>query len=215
VFDERQFPPAVLADAERKEDFANFLRSLHRADALIGSFYEELEKLGLADDTVLVVTGDHGESFLQHGWFFHGHSLYDEEVRVPLFLISPRLAHLGPRRATVGSHIDLWPTLMDVCGLPSNPDWQGRSLLGGEADEERRAYFSRRGNIGVREGKYKYIWDYEAQRDLLFDLELDPGERDNIAETHEDYCKRQRTRLRDWTNYQERLTQERLRDAGR
>jgi arylsulfatase A-like enzyme len=209
-FDERHFPAAVRADAERKEDFTTFLHSLHRVDRLIGEFYSELERLGLADDTIVVVTGDHGESAGQHGWFFHGHSLYDEEVHVPLFLICPRLAHLGPRSATVGSHIDLWPTLTDICDLPAHPLWQGRSLLGGGPDDERRAYFFRKGHIGVREGKYKYIWDYEAQLDLLFDMEKDPGERANIAVNHADFCKRQRARLRDWTNYQEKFTQERL-----
>jgi arylsulfatase A-like enzyme len=209
-FDEQYFPPAVRADAERKEDFVTFLRSLHRVDRLIGDFYGELERLGLADDTVVVVTGDHGESAGQHGWFFHGHSLYDEEVHVPLFLISPHLALLGPRSSRVGSHIDLWPTLTDICDLPVNPLWQGRSLLGGRPDDDRRAYFFRKGHLGVREGKFKYIWDYEAQLDLLFDMEKDPGERDNIAADYEDFCKRQRTRLRDWTNYQENLTQDRL-----
>jgi arylsulfatase A-like enzyme len=214
-FDEQFFTPAVRADAERKEDFTTFLRSLHRVDRLIGDFYGELERLGLADDTVVVVTGDHGEGAGQHGWFFHGHSVYDEEVHVPLFLLCPRLAHLGPRSATVGSHIDLWPTVTDICNLPPNPLWQGRSLLGGKLDDERRAYFFRKGHIGVREGKYKYIWVYEAEIDVLFDMEKDPGEHDNIAAYHPDFCKRQRALLRDWTNYQEKFTQERLDAAQR
>ena len=76
--------------------------------------------------------------------------------------------------------------MTDICDLPANPLWQGRSLLGGRPDDERRAYFFRKGHIGVREGKFKYIWDYEAQIDLLFDMEKDPGERDNDRGRHEE-----------------------------
>jgi arylsulfatase A-like enzyme len=209
--DERCFPAAVASDAEKREELCTYLRSLHRVDALIGDFYRELESLGLAEDTVFVVTGDHGECFGQHGWFYHGASLYDEEVRVPLYLICPRLAGHSPRNATIGSHIDLWPTLLDVCGLPMNPQWQGKSLLGDFPSDERRAYFFRRGDVGVRQGKYKYIWNYENQRDFLFDLEADPDEKNNLAAEHKAYCKRQRARLRDWTYYQEEMTKERLR----
>jgi glucan phosphoethanolaminetransferase (alkaline phosphatase superfamily) len=213
--DDAVFPSALNGDAERTDEFRAFLRSIHRVDALIGDFYRDLEEQGLADDTVVMITGDHGEAWGQHGIFFHGESLYDEEVRVPLFVLCPRLAHLGPRDGTLGSHIDVWPTLMDICGLPANPLWQGRSLLGKLPAKERRAYFFHRGELGVREGKYKYIWDYQAQRDLLFDLEKDPGETDNLAGEDAAFCKRQRARLRDWRDYQEELTKERLKQAGR
>jgi arylsulfatase A-like enzyme len=213
--DKSIFPAALEGDAERTDEFRAFLRSIHRVDALIGDFYRDLEGQGLADDTVVMITSDHGEAWGQHGIFFHGESLYDEEVRVPLFVLCPRLAHLGPRDATIGSHIDVWPTLMDICDLPANPLWQGRSLLGGFPSKERRAYFFHRGELGVRQGKYKYIWDYQAQRDLLFDMENDPGETDNLAVDAAAVCKRQRARLRDWKEYQEELTKERLKKVGR
>ncbi len=213
--DKSVFPAALEGDAERTDELRAFLRSIHRVDALIGDFYRDLEEQGLADDTVVMITADHGEAWGQHGIFFHGESLYDEEVRVPLFVLCPRLAHLGPRDATIGSHIDIWPTLLDICHLSANPLWQGRSLLGDFPSKERRAYFFHRGELGVRQGKYKYIWDYQAQRDLLFDMENDPGETDNLAGDDAAFCKRQRARLRDWRDYQEELTKERLKKAAR
>jgi arylsulfatase A-like enzyme len=203
-WNESKFPPAIRGD-HREDDFRRFLNAAHNTDAQIGALYAYLEDLGLADDTLVVITADHGEAFGQHGCFMHGDTLFDEEVRVPLVLINRHLAAAaGTRSGAVGSHVDLWPTITDVCGLPCNPAWQGRSLLGDAAD--RRAYFSRRGAVGVREGPFKYIWDYESRREYLFDLTADPAERTNLAGERRDYCLRQRRRLRDWTLFQSGLT---------
>ncbi len=213
-WDASQFPPTVRG-LPQEEEYRRFLSAIKLTDARIGALYDELEVLGLADDTLVVVTGDHGESWGQHGCFAHGNSLYDEEVRVPLVLINRHLAAAaGTRSSVVGSHVDVWATITDICGLPFNSLWQGHSLLG-DAAEERRAYFSRRGGVGVREGRFKYIWDYESRRELLFDMLADPGERHNLAAEQRDYCLRQRRRLRDWTVSQEEITRERLRlDVG-
>jgi arylsulfatase A-like enzyme len=214
-FDEHRFPPAVVGTPE-EERFRRYLRALWRTDALIGDLYGELERLGLADDTLVVVTGDHGEAWGQHGFFLHARFVYEEEVRVPLILISPRLAPLGTRSQVLGSHIDMWATITDVCGLPADPRWQGRSLLAGGPPEERRVYYHRLDYMGgVRQGKFKYIWDYNRGRHLLFDLDKDPGEKSNLADQHEEYCAEQYRRLRDWTIFQSRLTRQRLQEAGK
>src|SRR5262249_22617692 len=94
-FDESQVPRAVLNYPELRTDFKRFLWSIHQIDALIFSLYGELERQGIADDTLVVLTSDHGEAFGQHGCLVHGDSLYEEEVRVPLVLINPRLGALG------------------------------------------------------------------------------------------------------------------------
>jgi arylsulfatase A-like enzyme len=213
-FPAEHFPPGLRNQPERREDFQDYLRSLWRLDAQLGDLVRYLEEQGLAEDTLLVVTGDHGEAFGQHGGFAHGGALYEEDVRVPLILVSPRLAPLGVRSRVVGSHIDLWPTVLDVCGLPSDSRWQGSSLLAPDLPKDRRAYFSRRGELGVREGRFKYIWDCHARRELLFDLETDPGERANLARTHPDFCLHLRRRLRDWTQFQTAFTRDRLLEAG-
>jgi arylsulfatase A-like enzyme len=214
-FDERHYPKPVLAQADQKYDFTCYLKSIWRLDALIGDFYRDLEELGLAEDTLVVITGDHGEAWGQHGTWIHGGCVHEEEVHVPLILLWPGLAHLGPRCDVVGDHVSLWPTLMDVCGLPSDPRWQGRSLFGGKPDEPRRAYFHNYGStmLGLREGKYKLILDLARKRDLLFDLSTDPEERTNLAEAHADYCNQQRRRLQAWVQYQTRLTRQRLEQA--
>jgi arylsulfatase A-like enzyme len=213
-WDQRHFPEAVRS-GELADDFRRFLSALHQADALIGELYEELKAQGLADDTLVVVTADHGESFGQHGAFKHCSSLHVEELQVPLILINRHLAAaLGPRSNALGSHIDLWPTITDICSLPFNKDWQGRSLLGDD-DTQRRVYFSRIEALGVIEGRFKYIWDATKQRDYLYDLHADPQEGRNIAAEQPDLCLRQRRRLRDWTLYQRELTKQRLTEAAR
>jgi len=217
-FDKKLYPPAILQDPLVREEFTDFLVTIHQTDALISSLYEELEKQGLAEDTLFVVTGDHGEAFGQHGAFIHGDSVYEEEVRVPLILINPRLPGIGSRSKTVGSHIDVWPTIADICGLPAHPLWQGRSLLGTWPEEERRAYFCCKGGggaLGVRAGKYKYLWEYGSRNEQLFDVEADPGETANLADDHHDLCRELRRRLRDWTNAQTELTKERLAERAR
>jgi arylsulfatase A-like enzyme len=214
AWDESQFPTTVRGRPQ-EEEFRRYLNALHSTDALIGALLEELEGLGLADDTLVVVTADHGEAWGQHGTFAHGSSLFDEEVRVPLVLINRQVAEAaGTRSKIVGGHVDIWPTITDICGLPFNPAWQGRSLLGPDVADN-RAYFSRCGSLGVREGRFKYIWDYEARREYLFDMTVDPGERKNLATERREDCLRLRRRLRDWTVFQTDLTKKRMMEARR
>jgi arylsulfatase A-like enzyme len=211
TLDERHFPPC-LGDTEWRRHYARFLRSIYCVDAFLGQFYEELERLGLADNTLVAVTADHGETFGQHLGIIHGHTVYEEEVHVPLVLLNPHIAHLGPRNKVVGSHIDLWPTIMDICGLPCDPRWQGRSLLGGRPDEVRRAYFASRANrqLGLRQGNYKYIWDGQKRRHLLYDLQADPEEQTNLAGSHADLCAEFYGRIVDWRRFMAPYTVERM-----
>jgi arylsulfatase A-like enzyme len=212
-FPSEHFPAAVAGRPDKEAAFQTYLRAVWRLDALIGGLCDELEQLGLADDTLIVLTGDHGEEFGDHGWFGHNWSLYEEEVHVPCVLICPRLAALGRRSATVGGHVDLWATITDVCALPADPRWQGRSLLGSAGD--RRAYFYRGGSeFGVRDGKYKYIWDYEQSKERLYNLAADPTEQRNLAQDEPGLCAVLQRRVKSWAGFQKRLTKERMTEAG-
>jgi arylsulfatase A-like enzyme len=212
-FPREHFPAAVAGRPARENDFQTYLRAIWRLDSLIDGLCRELEELGLADDTLIVLTGDHGEEFGDHGWFGHNWSLYEEEVRVPGVLICPALAPLGRRSRVVGGHVDLWATITDVCGLPADPRWQGRSLVGGGA-AGRRAYFYRHdGGYGVREGRYKYVWDYKDDCERLFDVEADPRERHDLAADEPGRCAALRRRVMAWTAFQTRLTRERMAEA--
>jgi arylsulfatase A-like enzyme len=180
---------AVLYDAE-----------VSYTDAEIGRLLAGLDDLGLAGETLVAVTADHGEGLLDHGYLFHDVFLYEEAVRVPLVLRGPGIP-AGQVLSGPVSLVDLLPTLLDLLDRPSPSGIAGRSfapaLAGGALPDaerpivlERRVFSSDRvgtipvrgEKLAVREGRWKYIEAPEEKRRELYDLESDPGERVNLAQ---------------------------------
>lgn len=106
------------------------------ADSLLGRLIRQLKRQGLYDETLVIVTADHGEHFGEHGLAYHQFSLYDELIHVPLVVKFPGQARAGTTVETPVSHVDLFPTVMDVVGLPDTQS-VGHSLL---SPEERPAF---------------------------------------------------------------------------
>lgn len=215
--------PYVAGEAPR--DFgvddphlARYLNAVRGADALVGWLYDELQRRKLADETLLVVTADHGESFGQHNQRVHSFSVYEHAVRVPLVLIHPALRSCPRRVAAVRSHVDLAPTIVQMLGISPPPQWQGAHLLrdvlptyadarpwtndGPHADgtppEDDAAFFVASGNeviLGVRCGRYKYHYYVESQHEELFDVAQDPHEAANLAASRPELCRPLRARL--------------------
>jgi arylsulfatase A-like enzyme len=167
------------------------------ADDRITSLVADVRSAGKAGDWLFVHLSDHGEAFMQHGALGHGLHVYEEEVRIPLILCAPGSGL--PRGMTISppvSLLDVYPTLVDLCGLPApGSPLQGRSLgrlLARPEETWTRPLFlsSRtRGNapskqVGLRLGGYKLVvtrsrtrWDAE-----LFNLSLDPREEHDLSE---------------------------------
>jgi choline-sulfatase len=104
------------------------------------------------------------------------------------------------RAKTVGSHVDLAPTIAELIGVPAAPDWTGRSLF--DDRHPHRAYFyvaEDHFRLAVREANWKYIYSVRDGRDELYDLDADPLEQHNVAEDHPARCDRLRQRLAAWT----------------
>lgn len=153
-------------------------------DHHVGAVLDELSRLHLSDDTIVVLVADHGEEFLEHGNMRHGSTLYEEVIRVPLIVRVPGLA---PRRiAPVVPTVDVMPTLLELAGTKASFAIEGRSLLPlmrGENDAEREAVSEVRWHQdqdmkSLRKGDWKYI-DHRlgtARFDLLFALPDDPHE---------------------------------------
>lgn len=183
-----EFSLADPNDPQIQAVFDQYKENVHYADALVGEVIAALDQRNLLKDTLVLVTADHGEAFFEHGRFKHSSTVYDEMIRVPLLFLHPSLA-----RRTVSEHvglIDLVPTLVELCGLPSEGNrFEGRSLwpllMGESSGCEDRWYFSiaaeKGTHFGFRTDKLKYI--YAALSDQLYDLEADPRETRSIHET--------------------------------
>lgn len=100
-------------------------------DDWLGRFLDWLDARGLTDDTLLVLTADHGEFFGEHDVLYHGNFLYDEVTRVPLIFAGPGVEG-GVVRNDLASLVDLFDTLCDLCTLPAPKATDGLSLFGSE-----------------------------------------------------------------------------------
>ena len=103
--------------------------SIRGMDAEVGRLMERLRSLGLAQKTLVVFTGDHGEEFLDHGRSFHGQSVYGELTNLPLIFHRPGSITAGLRVAETVESIDIMPTLLAMSGLPLPREAQGVSLV--------------------------------------------------------------------------------------
>lgn len=110
-------------------------------DHHVGRLFTALRDRGLYDETIVVVTGDHGEGFGEHGVTQHGYHLYAAQTKVPLIM---RIPGVAPRRvSTAAGHVDILPTLANLAGATPSEDMMGRSLLGlatGESPEDPSRY---------------------------------------------------------------------------
>jgi arylsulfatase A-like enzyme len=176
------------------------------ADRRVGSIIEQLEARGRWENTLFIVTSDHGEEMGEHGGWQHDQSVYEELVHVPLIIRFPRNQYAGRRVADVVGLIDVLPTTMEVVRRADlNGAARGRSLMPlvrGEAWRppsepaiyamriNRKKYFrpwkERRGdlNVVVRQEGWKAIWNAEPRTVELYDLSQDPGERTDVSSAH-------------------------------
>jgi len=182
-------------------DLERYLNVLHETDRHLGRLFESVRRAGLADNTLVVVTGDHGQAFgYPHTSYMQGRALYEEDVHVPLVIWSPRLYRTATHVSTIGSHVDLAPTIAELAGLERAADWQGRSLF--DAAHPPRAYFyvaEDSFTLGVREDRWKYSIDLRDGTEELYDLARDPSEQQNLWRQQPELCARLRQRLAAWT----------------
>lgn len=154
-------------------------------DSQLGVLLDGLEAAGVMESTIVIVTSDHGEEFLEHGRLKHRKTLYDEVIRVPLVLYGPGIRALRLRVATQG--IDVLPTIAALLGAEVPFDAPGQNLLAGP--EERAAIVSTQWSqrlggtagqlIAVRTPRWKLIWNPESGSRELYDLLTDPAEQVN------------------------------------
>jgi len=183
-------PPASFTGDPRSDPYT---REVLYVDDALGRFLDRLRSAGKLEQTLIVVTGDHGEGLGEHGEKTHGMFAYDSTLHVPLILSWGGRLPQGRRISSRARLIDLAPTLAELAGTDPG-GYQGESLLPllgkPEPAEDRESYFEAVAfNLnrnwapltGFYRRKLKYI---ELPLAELYDLEADPGETRNLAEIH-------------------------------
>jgi arylsulfatase A-like enzyme len=177
-----------VSDATVARISNSFDNSIVHIDGLVRRSIEALERLGILEDSVVIVTSDHGESLGEHHTFFHGTSLYDEQVHVPLLVrvgshLSPAHTVLESRRSSVVGHIDLVPTILHLLTgqSPGVNTFEGVSLLSGYRKPYELLLFRGIGEkVAIATEDRKYIFDVPGQRAEEYSLRDDPDERQNL-----------------------------------
>jgi phosphoglycerol transferase MdoB-like AlkP superfamily enzyme len=165
-----------------REEIGRYRNALLYGDAALGVLIDGLRARGLADNTVWIVYGDHGEAFGQHeGNYAHTFFIYDENIHVPLLIAAPGQIPSQARVRKVVSLVDLAPTILDLTGAPAPALYQGRSML--DAVPRLALFFTDYSLklAGVRDGPWKLIQELDSGRASLFNLDRDPRERTDVA----------------------------------
>ena len=100
-----------------------------RGDVVVQRLFQQLESLGILDDTIVVINSDHGETLYDHECWFDHHGIYDVTLKVPLIIRYPKKMPAGRRVAGYNQHMDLVPSLLELCGIKSDINFDGRSLM--------------------------------------------------------------------------------------
>ena len=158
--------------------------SLFYEDTQIARLLTRLRERGLWDRTVIVIGGDNGEAFNEHGFSAHASWLFNEVVKVPMLIKAPGLAPGLDHRPAM--FLDVSPSVLDLLGFPPHPGFQGTSLIGGHPDQNRSMYMIVQTPItyesGIVRGDFKLLMsDRNDGVNFLFDLRQDPAEQHNLA----------------------------------
>ncbi|WP_169977925.1 sulfatase [Tautonia rosea] len=184
-----------LTDALRREAIQAYYASISFMDAQVGRVLDALDRLGLAENTIVVMTSDHGYHLGEHG-LWQKMSLFEESARVPLIIAAPGVSKGGTVAPAPVGLIDLYPTLAELCGVEAPENLQGQSLVPilKDPNEPGRGWSLSqvtRGGGGqgrffgysIRTPRWRYTeWD-EGNRGIeLYDHEADPREQTNLAD---------------------------------
>jgi N-acetylglucosamine-6-sulfatase len=189
-------PPLGPATVTDDASIRDRLRMLAAVDEGLGRLLEGLETRRVLDDTVVVLVGDNGYFYGEHGLSEERRLAYEESIRLPLLVRYPPAARAGTTPTQMALTIDLAPTFLELAGLAPEPSLDGRSLVGvlkGPVADWRRSFLieytsdivfpriDRMGYEAVRTERYKYVRFRElAGMDELYDLDTDPYELQNL-----------------------------------
>lgn len=190
-----------LTDDLRREALQAYYASISFMDAQVGRVVAALDRLGLAESTVIVFTSDHGYHTGEHG-LWQKQSLFENSARVPLLIVAPGVSRPGTAAPAPVSHLDLYPTLAELAGVKAPANLQGQSLVpmlrdvstrgrgwaltqvmrGGGGGGKKKAAAPRFAGYSLRTERWRYTeWGEGEQGRELYDYTADPQELTNLA----------------------------------
>jgi arylsulfatase A-like enzyme len=195
---------AVEGDPVVEADW-NHIRALYDGeiaftDRAVGELLEGLDERGLSENSLVVFLSDHGEEFFDHDGFEHGHTLYDELIKIPLIFSLPGIVPEGVRISQQVRLLDVLPTVLDLMGITWKTHMEGSSLwslMGNEglvedakvallpqqfAYSESMLYGTEKKSVTAY--PWKLIYDTVSDEQMLFNLAQDPGEHQNLVQQH-------------------------------
>jgi lipoteichoic acid synthase len=188
-----------FSEDEELDRYHNCLRML---DFFLKNLFDQYKELGLYDNTIFVIFGDHGEGFNEHGRSLHGDTIYEEGIWAPLIIHAPGLFEDGERAGGISSQLDILPTVVEMLGYEvKGGEYPGYSLLHPVPRERTlmSSCISKRKCLASIKGEEKYIYHYGDQPDEVFDLSKDPLEKQNLAERYsEEELEERRAALLAW-----------------
>jgi phosphoglycerol transferase MdoB-like AlkP superfamily enzyme len=163
----------------------NYQNEIRYLDFFVKNVIDQYKELGLYDDTIFVIYGDHGEGFWEHDLNQHDNTIYQEGVKIPLIIHDPGRFQGGKRVETLTDQVDIFPTVLDLLGYKiEGGKYPGRSLLA-PPDKDRTVFMSCFDDyrcLASVKGDEKYIYFFGNQPDEVYDLSEDPRERHDIAD---------------------------------
>lgn len=212
----KSWMPPGITDAEYV--IAQYDGAIAYMDACINRLLVRLEELGLAENTLIVLNGDHGETLMEHECYFDHHGLYDPTLHVPLIMRLPGRLPEGARFDGYTLHQDLVPTILDLLEIPTDRNFDGKSLLPiirGETTTHYSEFYITEctwmRKHGWRTPEWKLIValepDFHFKPEVeLYNLIHDPEELNNVADQHPDVVAHLRGRMEAWIAKREKET---------
>jgi lipoteichoic acid synthase len=185
-----------------EDDVLNrYLNSVRYVDFFVRNLIEQYKDLGLYEETIFVIYGDHGEAFGEHDLYQHDNVPYEEGLRIPMMVHDPQRWRDGERVGELATQLDVLPTVLGLLGYDvEGGAYPGHSLLDLPEDRTLMAscWYDEKCLASV-EGTEKYVYHYADRSEEFYDLSRDPLERKNIAEeVAPEELKERRDALLEW-----------------
>ncbi len=189
-------PEGELPDSFAHECLHGYLAAISYVDAQVGRLLDTLEQTGLAGNTIVVFWSDHGYYMGEHTWWGAKHNNYEGATRNCFIVATPDMKTVGTKTQALAEAVDIAPTLTELCGLPANEGFQGKSLKpvlddpNATVNNAAYSWYPKEGWLGLamRTDKWRYVeWTKQGepvQREL-YNMVHDPQNDLNVADKPE------------------------------